>query len=115
MAVDPTTGAVLAWAAVSPVSSRCVYAGVVENSIYVTAARRGAGIGRALLRALVRSTEDAGIWTIQCCLFPENEASVALHVAAGFRIVGRRERLGQHRDRWRDVLLAERRSRVAGT
>lgn len=105
------TGAdVLGWVAVSPVSGRCVYAGVVENSVYVHPAARGQGAGRQLLDTLVTSTEAAGIWTIQSGIFPENTASVALHHAVGFRDVGIRERIGQHYGRWRDVLLLERRS-----
>ncbi|XVV16617.1 N-acetyltransferase family protein [Actinoplanes sp. CA-131856] len=102
--------AVLGWVAVSPVSSRPVYAGVVEHSIYVDPAARGRGVGRALLRALIDSTERAGVWTIQSGIFPENAASLALHRAAGFRTVGVRERLGRQGDRWRDVVLLERRS-----
>ena len=101
---------VLGWVAVSPVSSRCVYAGVVEHSVYVHPAARGQGAGRQLLDTLITSTEAAGIWTIQSGIFPENTASVALHHALGFRDVGLRERIGQHYGRWRDVLLLERRS-----
>jgi len=105
------TGAdVLGWVAVSPVSGRCVYAGVVEHSVYVHPAARGQGVGHQLLDTLVTSTEAAGIWTIQSGIFPENTASVALHHAVGFRDVGIRERIGQHYGRWRDVLLLERRS-----
>jgi L-amino acid N-acyltransferase YncA len=106
-------GRVLGWVAASPVSDRCVYAGVVEHSVYVDPAARGEGVGRALLDALVASTEAAGIWTIQSGIFPENSASIALHAAAGFRVVGTRERLGRHHDRWRDVVLMERRSALA--
>jgi L-amino acid N-acyltransferase YncA len=102
---------VLGWAAVGPVSERCVYAGVVEDSIYLAEHARGRGIGRTLLAALLDSTERAGIWTVQTGIFPENVASLALHRAVGFRDVGVRERLGQLRGRWRDVLLLERRSR----
>jgi L-amino acid N-acyltransferase YncA len=101
------------WAAVSPVSARAVYAGVVEVSVYVDPAAQGRGIGRALLDALITSTEKAGIWTIQAGIFPENTASLALHRAAGFRTVGTRERLGRHTtqgNRWRDVVMLERRS-----
>lgn len=101
---------VLGWVAVSPVSGRCVYAGVVEHSVYVHPAARGQGAGRHLLDTLITSTEAAGIWTIQSGIFPENTASVALHHAVGFRDVGIRERIGQHYGRWRDVLLLERRS-----
>jgi len=104
------TGTVLGWVACIPVSERCAYAGVVEHSVYVHPDARGRGVGRALLEALVASTENAGIWTIQSGIFPENEASNALHQSAGFRIVGRRERIGQHHGIWRDVLLIERRS-----
>lgn len=98
------------WAAATSVSSRCCYAGVVESSIYVDCARRGRGVGRLLLSHLVDAAEAAGIWTVQAGIFPENIASVRLHKLCGFRIVGRRERLGQLRGVWRDVLLMERRS-----
>jgi L-amino acid N-acyltransferase YncA len=107
-------GEVLGWVAASAVSDRCVYAGVVEHSVYVSPAARGQGVGRALLEALVASTEAAGIWTIQSGIFPENAASGALHRACGFREVGRRERLGQHHGVWRDVVLIERRSPTVG-
>lgn len=103
-------GAVLGWVAVSAVSSRCVYQGVVEHSVYVHPVARGRGIGGLLLGALIASTEAAGLWTIQSGIFPENAASVALHLAAGFRVVGTRERIGRHHGRWRNVLLLERRS-----
>jgi len=107
------TGAdILGWVAVSAVSGRCVYAGVVERSVYVDPAARGPGAGRQLLDALISSTEAAGIWTIESGIFPENTASAALHRAAGFRTVGIRERIGQHHGRWRDVVLIERRSPV---
>ncbi len=105
---------VAGWAALSPVSGRCVYAGVAEVSVYVDAARRGAGVGRALLTALVNAAEQAGLWTLQAGIFPENEASVRLHLACGFREVGRRERIGRRDGVWRDTLLLERRSRVVG-
>jgi L-amino acid N-acyltransferase YncA len=101
---------VLGWVAVSPVSSRPAYAGVVEHSVYVHPAARGRRVGKLLMRELIGSTEAAGIWTIQSGIFPENQASIALHQSLGFRIVGRRERLGRHHGRWRDVLLFERRS-----
>lgn len=111
VALDDTQS-VLGWVAVVAVSDRCAYAGVVEHSVYVSASARGMGIGRALLDAVIGSTESAGIWTIQSGIFPENDASVALHRAAGFREVGRREKLGQHRGVWRDVVLIERRSPI---
>jgi phosphinothricin acetyltransferase len=105
---------VLGWIAASPTSSRAVYAGVIEHSLYVTAAARGRGVGTALLDALITATERAGVWTIQSGVFPENTASLALHAKAGFRVVGVRERIGRHHDRWRDVVLIERRSKLAG-
>jgi L-amino acid N-acyltransferase YncA len=108
-------GEVLGWTAVGQVSDRCAYAGVVEHSVYVAAAARGRRIGRLLLDALAASTEAAGIWTIQCGVFPENVASLALHRAAGFRAIGVRERPGRLHGRWRDVVLLERRSAVAGS
>jgi L-amino acid N-acyltransferase YncA len=104
----------LGWIAAVPVSGRCVYAGVVEHSVYVHPDARGQGVGTALLRAFIASTESAGIWTIQTGVFAENAASLRLHHAAGFRTVGTRERLGLHRGRWRDVVLLERRSATAG-
>jgi L-amino acid N-acyltransferase YncA len=109
VAIDES-GRVIGWVAASAVSERCVYAGVVEHSVYVDPGARGRGVGRALLEALVASTEGAGVWTIQSGIFPENAASIALHTRAGFRVVGTRERLGQHHGRWRDVVLMERRS-----
>jgi L-amino acid N-acyltransferase YncA len=103
-------GQVLAWAALAPVSDRCAYAGVAEDSIYVAPAAQGRGVGRRLLAALLASAEQGGIWTVQTGIFPENQASVRLHQACGFRLVGVRERLGRLDGRWRDVLLLERRS-----
>ena len=103
---------VLGWVAVSPTSSRPVYAGVVEHSVYVDPAAQGRGMARLLLDALIASTEAAGIWTIQSGVFPENTASLALHQRAGFRVIGTRERVGRHHGRWRDVVLFERRSPV---
>jgi L-amino acid N-acyltransferase YncA len=107
-------GEAVGWAALSAVSKRCVYQGVAEVSVYVADAARGAGVGRALLEALVARSEDAGIWTLQAGVFPENEASLRLHRACGFRDVGVRERLGEIGGVWRDVLLLERRSSVVG-
>jgi phosphinothricin acetyltransferase len=103
---------VVGWVAAVPVSERCVYAGVVEHSVYVHPAARGRGVGSALLQSLIASTEAAGIWTVQSGVFPENTASLALHERHGFRRVGIRERLGRHHGRWRDVVLLERRSRA---
>jgi phosphinothricin acetyltransferase len=114
------TGGVLGWAAVSKISTRAVYAGVVEHSVYVASAAQGKGIGRELLSALIDSTEAAGIWTIQSGIFPENGASLAMHQALGFRTVGVRHRVGKMTygplaNTWRDVIAIERRSEVAGT
>ena len=103
-------GDVVGWAAVSPVSDRCCYGGVVESSVYVAETARGQGVGRRLLEELIASTEAAGIWTIEAGMFPENKGSVRLHERVGFEIVGRRKRLGKLDDVWRDVLLLERRS-----
>ncbi len=105
---------VLGWAALSPVSSRRVYAGVAEVSVYVAEAARGRGIGKSLLSALIDSSEDRGLWTLQAGIFPENAVSIALHKSLGFREVGRRERIGKMGDQWRDVVLLERRSSKAG-
>lgn len=103
-------GKVLGWVAASRVSDRCSYAGVVEHSVYVHPAARARGIASTLLRALIESTDRAGIWTIQSGIFPENAASLAVHERAGFRVIGTRERIGRHHGVWRDVVLVERRS-----
>jgi L-amino acid N-acyltransferase YncA len=113
-ASENRTGTLLGWAALSPVSARRVYAGVAEISVYVAASARGQGIGRALLETLVAASERCGIWTLQAGIFPENAASIALHKSCGFWEVGTRRRIGKLRDTWRDVLLLERRSSVAG-
>ena len=107
-------GEVLGWAAHSRVSDRCAYGGVAEVSIYVAADARGRGLGRRLLEELIDRSEEAGVWTLQAGVFPENAASIALHRACGFRIVGVRERLGRLGGAWRDVALLERRSRKLG-
>ena len=103
---------VVGWAALSPVSSRCVYGGVAEVSIYVEEKARGAGVGKRLLTALIDASEAAGLWTLQAGIFPENTASVELHRKCGFRLVGVREKMGKMNGRWRDVCLMERRSAV---
>lgn len=105
---------VLGWAALSPVSSRCVYGGVAEVSVYVAADARGHGFGRMLLESLVAASEEAGLWTLQAGIFPENRASIVLHERCGFRVVGQRERLGKMHGAWRDVVLLERRSSKIG-
>jgi L-amino acid N-acyltransferase YncA len=98
---------VLGWAALSSTSERTCYRGVVENSVYVAQAARGSGVGRALMDALIAGARAAGFWTIETGVFPENEASVALHDSLGFRVVGRRERIAELDGRWRDTLLLE--------
>ncbi len=103
-------GCVVGWAALSPVSSRECYAGVAENSIYVADGMRGRGVGRALLRTQVDAADEAGLWTLQTAIFPENRTSLALHHAAGFRTVGIRERIGKLAGVWHDTVLLERRS-----
>jgi phosphinothricin acetyltransferase len=112
VALDGTPGRVLGWTAASAVSARSAYAGVVEHSVYVHPGARRRGVGLALLRALIASTEAAGVWTIQSGIFPENTASLALHARAGFRVIGTRERIGRHHGIWRDVVLIERRSPI---
>lgn len=102
---------VCGWAALSPVSDRCAYEGVAEDSVYVAAAARGRGVGHALLTPLLTSADAGGIWTVQAGIFPENVASVRLHQRCGFRVVGTRERLGCLHGVWRDVILLERRKR----
>jgi phosphinothricin acetyltransferase len=102
------------WAALSPVSERCCYAGVGDLSVYVAAASRGAGVGRKLLQALIDESERNGIWTLQAGIFPENAASLAVHRGCGFREVGRRERIGKMHGVWRDTILLERRSTKVG-
>ena len=107
-------GAVKGWAALSPVSKRAVYRGVAEVSVYVDRDLRGQGVGRVLLEKLIKASEKNGIWTLQASIFPENEASVALHKSCGFREVGIRERIARLHGVWRDTLLFERRSQAVG-
>jgi len=107
-------GSVVGWAALSPASARHCYRGVGEVSVYVAEEARGAGLGRTLLSELVERSEQAGYWTLTAGVFPENEASIRLHKACGFREVGVRERLGELRGVWRDVVLLERRSTLVG-
>ena len=114
VAADAATERVLGWVAASATSARPVYAGVVAHSVYVDPAQQGLGVGLALLAELIASTEAAGIWTIQSGVFPENGASLRLHQRAGFRVVGTRKRVGRHYGQWRDTVLIERRSTVAG-
>ena len=105
---------VLGWAALTPVSGRCVYAGVGEVSVYVSDQARGKGIGKKLLAALIEESEKNNFWTLQAGIFPENTASVKIHEDCGFRVIGRRERIGQMNGQWRDTLLLEKRSKKTG-
>jgi L-amino acid N-acyltransferase YncA len=105
-------GEVVGWAALSPVSKRRCYLGIAENSVYVAREAQGLGIGQALLEALIAGAEEAGIWTIQTSIFPENRASLVLHQKCGFRVVGTRERIAKRDGVWRDTVFLERRSEV---
>tara|TARA_R110002073_G_scaffold328805_1_gene510492 strand:+ start:9987 stop:10478 length:492 start_codon:yes stop_codon:yes gene_type:complete len=112
-------GRIIGWAVLSGVSSRCCYAGVAESTLYVGAAARGQGVGQALLSALIGEAEAAGFWTLNAGIFPENTASIRLHEACGYRIVGQQSRVGKMRHgpmagQWRDVVLMERRSETVG-
>ncbi|RDY60134.1 GNAT family N-acetyltransferase [Flagellimonas nanhaiensis] len=107
-------GNILGWAALSPVSSRCVYGGVGEVSVYVASKSRGKGVGKLLMERLIEESEEAGLWTIQSGIFPENQASVKLHEKVGFRYIGKRERVGKIHGVWKDNLLFEKRSKKIG-
>jgi len=104
----------IGWAALSPVSQRCVYGGVAEVSVYVSASSRRSGVGQKLLQSLIDESEQNGIWTLQAGMFPENTGSLALHQSCGFREIGRRQRIGKMNGIWRDTILLERRSTVVG-
>ena len=106
---------VLGWAALSPVSSRCVYGGVAEVSVYIAAAHRGKGLGEKLLVQLILASEEAGFWTLQSGIFPENIGSIQIHEKTGFRLIGKRERIGKLHGAWKDNLIFERRSNDVGT
>lgn len=105
---------VIGWAALTPVSGRCVYAGVAEVSIYISFSFRAKGIGDMLLKQLIKDSEANNIWTLQAGIFPENKASEQLHIKNGFRLVGKREKIGKMNGVWRDTILLERRSSVTG-
>ena len=107
-------GQVLGWAALTAVSGRCVYAGVGEVSVYVSTKARGKGLGKQLLQKLIEESEANDIWTLQAGIFPENIASIKIHEDRGFRVVGRRERIGKMNGVWRDTILMERRSKTIG-
>ena len=106
---------VIGWAALSSVSSRCVYSGVAELSVYVHQQQQGKGIGKKLLEALIRESEKQNIWTLQAGIFPENKASIRIHEQCGFRQIGYHEKIGKMKNVWRDTVLMERRSKVVGT
>lgn len=106
---------VIGWAALSPVSDRCVYGGVAEVSVYVADNHRGKGVGKLLLQQLIIESEANGIWTVQAGIFKDNPASVKMHETAGFRVVGYREKIGKLKGAWKDTLILERRSKIAGT
>jgi L-amino acid N-acyltransferase YncA len=103
---------VLGWAALTPVSGRCVYAGVAEVSVYIDNNSRGKGVGKAILQALIAESEKNGLWTLQAGIFPENTPSLRIHTKAGFRTIGTREKIGQMNGVWRDTVLLERRSKT---
>jgi len=105
---------ILGWAALSPVSTRCVYGGVAEVSVYVGKKARGQGVGKLLMKTLIDKSEKDGIWTLQSGIFPENKGSIKLHEQMGFRYIGKRERVGKLNEVWKDNLLFERRSEVVG-
>ena len=112
--VAESNGIVVGWAALAAVSARECYAGVAETSVYVDPEAHGRGVGKALVTRQVTAAEAAGLWTLQTSIFPENRVSLGLHHWAGFRTVGVRERIAQHHGRWRDTILLERRSTLAG-
>ena len=113
--VAEISGQVAGWAALSPVSGRCVYGGVAEVSVYVSSAQRGKGTGKALLRKLIAESEQQGIWTLQSGIFPQNPGSIRLHEAVGFRRLGYREKIAKRDGIWQDNILFERRSKTVGT
>lgn len=112
--VAEDNGILLGWAALSPVSNRCVYGGVGEVSIYISSQSRGKGIGQLLMERLIEESEKAGFWTLQSGVFPENTGSIKLHEKMGFRYIGKRERIGKIHGAWKDNLLFERRSSTVG-
>ena len=105
---------VIGWAALTPVSGRCVYAGVAEVSVYVAREARDKGVGKKLLEALIKESEKNNLWTLQAGIFPENTGSIKIHEACGFRLIGRREKIGKMNGKWRDTILFERRSAIVG-
>jgi phosphinothricin acetyltransferase len=107
-------GRVMGWVALTPVSGRCVYAGVAEVSVYIHPGHQGKGVGRKLMEELIRQSEENNLWTLQAGIFPENEASLRLHEKLGFRKIGYREKIGKMKNVWRDTIQLERRSKKVG-
>lgn len=105
---------IIGWAALSSTSNRCVYSGIAEVSVYVSSNSQGLGVGNSLLKALIKASEEEGIWTLQAGIFPENKASIHIHSKNGFKVLGIREKLGQMNGIWRDIVFMERRSKVVG-
>jgi L-amino acid N-acyltransferase YncA len=105
---------VAGWAALTPVSGRCVYAGVAEVSVYIHPRNQGKGIGKMLMKELIRQSEENNLWTLQAGIFPENTASLKLHEKLGFRKIGYREKIGKMKNVWRDTIQLERRSKKVG-
>lgn len=105
---------IIGWAALSSASNRCVYSGIAEVSVYVSSNSQGLGVGNSLLEALIKASEEEGIWTLQAGIFPENKASIHIHSKNGFKVLGIREKLGQMNGIWRDIVFMERRSKVVG-
>ncbi len=105
---------IIGWAALSSTSNRCVYSGIAEVSVYVSSNSQGLGVGNSLLEALIKASEEEGIWTLQAGIFPENKASIHIHSKNGFKVLGIREKLGQMNGIWRDIVFMERRSKVVG-
>ena len=112
--VAENNGQVIGWAALSSASNRCVYSGIAEVSVYVSSNSQGSGVGNSLLDALIKASEEEGIWTLQAGIFPENKASIHIHSKNGFKVLGIREKLGQMNGIWRDIVFMERRSKLVG-
>tara|TARA_R110002020_G_scaffold447989_1_gene660613 strand:- start:2 stop:502 length:501 start_codon:yes stop_codon:yes gene_type:complete len=112
--VAESNGEILGWVALSPVSNRCVYGGVAEISVYIAGHSRGKGLGKLLLQHVITASEQEGIWTLQSGVFPTNFGSIKVHESAGFRMLGKRERIGKLHGKWVDNVLFERRSKVVG-
>ncbi|MGO4918625.1 GNAT family N-acetyltransferase [Maribacter spongiicola] len=112
--IAESTSEIMGWVALSPVSSRCVYGGVAEISVYISENSRGKGLGKLLLEHVISASEQEGIWTLQSGIFPTNYGSIKIHEATGFRMIGKRERVGRLHSKWVDNVLFERRSSIVG-